>query len=474
MINIIPIPNNTPYALAHEMGRIAAKRGNIAIPQHYVNDIFDYQSEYQIWYGGRGSAKTWVKAIQFLIKCKDAKYFRGFFTRQSKVEARESSYQLFDDLINKIFPFLADEFICQKSTMRIIHRQTGNFIKGGSFENPPRSLAEYTDFWVDEPITHNKSIKRADLIDISGTLRNSYGVALQKHLTFNPISIKSFIYKDFFENNIYKSSKLLCNYQHNPFLSPDKIAEYESYKFTDPRRYRVDTLGEWGTPAVDEPFLVAFDYNKHVSRTHYRPMHPVDIGIDFGQLNAFIIRQSYTVGENLHYKAFNDTARGGVQILEAKRGYLKEMVYYCVRKYGQSSTLRITGDCAGESIGTSGIADFMLLEQHLRTAYWDIYQSAGDWEIHRNKYKILTMASGRYCNELIRYFGDNYIIDEINALALAEDCMQVQATENGSLDKVKAIRAGIGHCLDGERYALQKFQRREALTVGVFNLVENV
>ena len=116
----------------------------------------------------------------------------------------------------------------------------------------------------------------------------------------------------------------------------------------------------------------------------------------------------------------------------------------------------------------------MLVERYLKEAYWEHFQSNGDWEMHRNRRKMLTRDSGRYCNELIRHFGGNYIIDQHHAMPLIEDCMQVQITDDGSLDKVKAMKAGIGHCLDGERYALQKFQRVEAFAVGVYNLVENV
>ena len=129
------------YKQAIEISNYFKNFGVVVLPAHYKDDFFDFDTEYPIWYGSRVSAKSYVKAIQMLYKASTQKYFRALFTRETQKDARESQYQLFEDLITKIYPFLQDEFYLETSKMRVTHK-TGNFLKGASFENLPRSLAE--------------------------------------------------------------------------------------------------------------------------------------------------------------------------------------------------------------------------------------------------------------------------------------------------------------------------------------------
>jgi len=260
----------------------AKEYGVILIPAHYKDVFTDFESPYQIWYGSRVSAKTYVKALQYLYKAVSQPYFRGLFTRETQKDARETQFQLFEDLITKIYPFLQDEFVIEKTSMRVRHIKTGHFMKGASFEDMPRSLTEYTDFWVDEPITRTSSITRDDLLDISGTLRNSYGMVTQKHMTFNPISKKTFIYEDFFgENKVFEASILKSNFEHNVFAPPEKIKEFESYKGFDYKRYLVDALGEWGVITPKSPAIQTFNLSKHVGKVYEVQNIPLLFWVDF-------------------------------------------------------------------------------------------------------------------------------------------------------------------------------------------------
>ena len=212
------------YDNAVSISEEAKASGIIVLPRHYAN-TFQSDATFKICYGSRVSAKTWVKSVEFINKCVTQKYFRGLFARQTQKDARESQFQLLNDLITKIYPWLAEEFIIHKSTMMISHKN-GNFMRGASFEDPIRSLAEYTDFWIDEPITRNGSVRKNDLLDLKGTLRNSYGIKSQIHLTFNPISKQTWIYQDFFDELKFGDVDIaLCNYQHNPFCPPEKVRE---------------------------------------------------------------------------------------------------------------------------------------------------------------------------------------------------------------------------------------------------------
>jgi phage terminase large subunit len=218
----------------------------LKIPAKY-GTVWNSQKPYQIWYGGRGSAKSWTKAIQLLLKSQSSHYFRGVFARDTQKNVRASQFQLFKDL-EKRFSCFRNQFTFSEGPMRITCRATGNYLMGGSFEMPDtlRSVPDPTDFWAEEPITREAQINRDDFLDIVGTLRNPENVQTQFHFTFNPISMQTWIYEDFFLKDLYDCEKLFINYPENPYCPKTTIDFLESLKIIDPKRYEVDALGNWG------------------------------------------------------------------------------------------------------------------------------------------------------------------------------------------------------------------------------------
>lgn len=225
-----------------------AKAQAIQVPDKFTT-VWNSQKAYQIWYGGRGSAKSWTKAIYFLCKSMASKYNRTIFARDTQKNVRNSQYQLFKDIAGR-FDVFKNEFTFADTVMKITCNRNGNFLIGGSFEQPDtlRSVADPTDFWAEEPITRANEIHRQDFLDIVGSLRNADGIQPQFHFTFNPISKQAWIYKDFFEAGLYDDEleTLFVNYWDNPFCPPATIKFLEGLKTRDPKRYEVDGLGNWG------------------------------------------------------------------------------------------------------------------------------------------------------------------------------------------------------------------------------------
>ena len=201
----------------------------IFIPDIFVNSM-NTRKNYKIWRGSRFSAKSWTKALELLINCGGDSYFRAIYARVTQKAARDSQFQLFQDLLSR-YKILGNEFIIEKTSMKIIHKKTGNYLQGGSFENPEGllSVPDLTDFWCEEPISRDGSIDRRKFEDIYGTQRNSYGIKTQAHLTFNPISKNNFIYEDFYsENKVYEDFQfedIVANYYDNTFC-PEERKEY--------------------------------------------------------------------------------------------------------------------------------------------------------------------------------------------------------------------------------------------------------
>jgi PBSX family phage terminase large subunit len=248
----------------------------LTLPEAY-EQVWHSKKPYQIWYGGRGSAKSWSKAIYFLTKALRPEYCRVIFARDTQKNVRNSQYQLFKDIVGK-FDCFKDQFVFVESpALKITCRQTGNMLMGGSFEQPDtlRSVADPTDFWAEEPITRENEIKRQDFFDIVGSLRNSYGIQPQFHFTFNPISKQTWIYRDFFESKLYDVETLFVNYWDNPYCPESTKTFLESLKILDPKRYEVDALGNWG---VAYEGLIYPDYEF----VDVMPGEPDFYGLDFG------------------------------------------------------------------------------------------------------------------------------------------------------------------------------------------------
>lgn len=264
-----------------------SKTINIDIPAIYVESYNDTRP-YQIWYGSRGSGKSWTKALYFLLDLRSKPYSRIVFARDTKVNVRKSQFQLFKDSAKRFG--LYDEFEWNNTILQITHKVSGNYAIGGSFEDPDsiRSQPDPTDFWAEEPITRSFAINREDFLDIVGSLRNPNGVPPRFHFTFNPIGKNNFIYEDFFdpEKRIYDEAQtniIRSTYLDNRFCPEETITFLERLRTTHPTRYEVDGLGNWGVAENKSPWFYAFDDSKHVSTTPlgWSAQLPVYLAFDF-------------------------------------------------------------------------------------------------------------------------------------------------------------------------------------------------
>lgn len=85
-----------------------------------------------------------------------------------------------------------------------------------------------------------------DKVDMSIRGRLPDGLFHQIVMTFNPWSDRHFAKKRFFDVKDDDVLALTTTYKQNEFLSEKDIARYEKMKIQNPRRYRIEGLGEWG------------------------------------------------------------------------------------------------------------------------------------------------------------------------------------------------------------------------------------
>lgn len=392
----------------------------IVIPKIY-EDIWDDERPNQIWHGSRFGAKSWTKALQFLIKATQKKYFRGIFARNTQKSARDSQFRLFTDLLKR-YPFLDEQFEVNKTEMLLTNINTGHLIKGGSFEQSSAimGIPEVTDFWADEPINRDRSITRREYEDIAGTLRNSKGIQPIMHLTFNPIGKQNFVFQDFFdvEEKKYTDDRLATlnvNYIDNPFCPQDRIDYLDGMKTRDYERWLVDAKGEWGEPENKMPFLKSFKASVNlVTGLNIADAQFITNGWDFNNApTTAIIAEKCDFKGIRFYKEYQEV--GGVH----------EVIPYVEWLNSHYYGYEITGDNNGWSDNPAAQDTcFDIIAKHLKEP--EEYTKKAN-KLHKRSRQLINYAFWRL-KEFIQ-------IDKDECPVLASDFCKAEATEDGKLRK---------------------------------------
>lgn len=189
--------------------------------------------------------------------------------------------------------------------------------------------------WFEEAfqIMNEDDFNKVDM-SIRGELPKGY--FKQITLTFNPWSEKHWIKKRFFDNPDSDTLALTTNYMCNEWLGEDDIKLFESIKKNNPRRYKIEGLGEWGIAEglVYENFEeLEFD----VEEISKRPGVISLFGLDFG----------YTNDPTAFIALLVDKANSAIYIFDEiyKKGLTNKDIYNEINYRGYSKE-RIIADSA--------------------------------------------------------------------------------------------------------------------------------
>lgn len=107
------------------------------------------------------------------------------------------------------------------------------------------------------------------------------GLFPQITLTFNPWSEFSWLKSKFFDNPPKNAFTKTTNYMCNEWLTPEDLAVFNEMKENNPRRYKIEGLGEWGVSEglIYTDFEVQdFDYIQILKNQNCK----ASFGLDFG------------------------------------------------------------------------------------------------------------------------------------------------------------------------------------------------
>lgn len=247
-------------------------------------DFWNYKGRYRVVKGSRGSKKS--TTISFWIPFMMMKYplANTLVVRRVFNTHKDSTYTQLKWAINKLGVSHLWKF--SKSPLEITYLPTGQKILFRGLDDPMSITSITVEHghlcwcWFEEAfqVMNEDDFNKIDM-SIRGELPPGY--FKQITLSFNPWSEKHWLKKRFFDVKDDDIMATTTNYECNEFLGSDDIKIFEKMKVNNPRRYKIEGLGEWGIAEglIFENFE-ELDFN--IEDIRKRPNIKSAFGLDFG------------------------------------------------------------------------------------------------------------------------------------------------------------------------------------------------
>ena len=269
--------------------------------------IQDYSHRWEFWYGGSGSSKSYSITQKIIIRCCNEK-IKILVCRRYGSTLRNTCFSLFKEILVK---WKLTQYVTIRETDFNIKFPNGSEIimMGLDEETKLLSLNNIGTIWIEEAFEVPK-----DIVEQLDLRMRSQNEGQQLIMSYNPISINSWLY-EFVEKNPPKNSiKLHFTFKDNPFLSKEYIAAMEDMRVRNPAKARIYYYGEYG---VNPEGLVLTNWTKQ----EFDPMELAQTlehraGMDLGWVDKSAIIDSLYDRENKTIYVFNEFYKSGCQLSE--------------------------------------------------------------------------------------------------------------------------------------------------------------
>lgn len=252
------------------------KKGFLPVYRPYVED---YESRYQVYYGGRGSGKTIFAMDKLVIKGLKEKRMI-LLMRKTTASCKFSVWKELKEAVERMK--LTKYFTFYESDYSAVCSLTGTMFKctGLDIAEKIKGFSEISDVLLEEATEFTPE----DFELIDGTVRSvKYLLPLNVILLFNPVSKANWVYKRFgFDTGITPENTFILKttYLDNPYLSEDYIQRMENMRLTNPARWKIEALGDF--VSLDK---LIFNNWKIEEFNHAAIKGDLLVGMDFGFVN---------------------------------------------------------------------------------------------------------------------------------------------------------------------------------------------
>ena len=307
-------------------------------------DFWNFKGRYRVVKGSRASKKSATTALWYIYNIMKYKDANLLVIRKTFRTLKDSCYTQLKWAIHRLG--VDAYFNCKESPLEITYKPTGQKIYFRGLDDPLKVTSITVDkgvlcwVWIEESyeLTSESSF---DTLDESIRGEVPEGLFKQCTLTFNPWNEKHWLKKKFFDVKDNDVLAKTTNYMCNEFLDESDRKMFERMKITNPRRYRVAGLGEWGIVdgLVYENFEEkAFDIRKVLQRNGIESA----FGLDFG----------YTNDPSAFVCLLVDTIRKEIYVFDEmyKKAMTNEMIYKEIVRMGYSKEKIIADSAEPKSI----------------------------------------------------------------------------------------------------------------------------
>jgi phage terminase large subunit len=215
---------------------------NFKVVDYIYKFLNDCNKRFAYLWGSAGSAKSFTIAHHLLVeKFLKEKNIRIFCIRKTLPSVRISSYQLITDLLAQ--SGMIDHVYSNKTELMYGFNGNQMHFFGLDDVNKKKS-AEANYIWLEEPT--DLSFQDWVQLDLRMRRQNENGENMM-YLSFNPISMRSFLYslcETKFDESC--SAKLHCKWQDNPFLQEAVRKRLEGLPSLDKTLGDIYSKGIWG------------------------------------------------------------------------------------------------------------------------------------------------------------------------------------------------------------------------------------
>lgn len=245
---------------------------------------WNYKGRYRVVKGGRGSKKSTTTALNIIARMMEYPLANTLVVRKVFKDHKDSTYAQLKWAIRQLrVEHLWD---AKLAPLEIKYRPTGQKIMFRGLDDPMSvtSITVEVGFlcwaWFEEAyqIMNEDDFDKVDM-SIRGELPDGY--FKQITLTFNPWNEKHWLKRRFFDVDQPNILALTTNYQCNEFLGADDRELFAWMKNNNPRRYKIEGMGEWGI-AEGAVFTNWREYAFDIEEIKQREGIKSAFGLDFG------------------------------------------------------------------------------------------------------------------------------------------------------------------------------------------------
>lgn len=296
--------------------------------------FWNYKGRYRVVKGGRGSKKSTTTALNIITRMMEYPLANTLVVRKVFKDHRDSTWKQLKWATRQLKVFHLWDF--KVSPTEAIYLPTGQSIYFRGLDDPMSVTSITVDTghlcwaWFEEAyqIVNEDDFDKVDM-SIRGELPPGY--FKQITLSFNPWNERHWLKKRFFDDENPNVLALTTNYLCNEFLGQDDIDLYEWMRIHNPKRYKIEGLGDWGTSEgtiFNNWFINAFDRYEIAKREGIVSA----FGLDFGfSVDPSALPASLVDVKNLEIYVFDEIyAKALLNIEIADRiiakGFQKEMI----------------------------------------------------------------------------------------------------------------------------------------------------